>query len=247
MRAVDASADDLFDGLAASRNVHLRPLPPPPNEPPDEQTDRFRTALEAARATDASAEEALVALADDQTASIEAARAERDLRDRVRAGLGMPPRKAATVRSLAEHARENGIDPSFDLGGRAADGGRGPTSFQTLLLPDAFQRALAKIRDTAKVFEEETGVSTLHVAFGFLEWFESENSDKALVSPLVLVKVELSRSVSRSRYQYSLAASDEDPQVNLTLSERLNRDFKVRLPAMRDGDAIGPYLAKVGG
>jgi hypothetical protein len=56
---------------------------------------------------------------------------------------------------------------------------------QTLMLPDRMGRLLGRLRDTARTSVEETGVNTLHAAFGFLEWYESTSSDRHLFSPLV--------------------------------------------------------------
>ncbi len=104
----------------------------------------------------------------------------------------MQPWNAPTPKGLAEYAVGLGIDPSFDLAPTRAEhdsAPRGaPVEFQALMLPDPMERALAKIRNTARTVAEETGVSTLHLAFGFLEWFESDSSDRPISSPLVMMR-----------------------------------------------------------
>ena len=249
VRAVDVCLNTLFEQVVEGRTIPLRPLPPVDDEPADEQTATFKTALEAARTIDLEFQKAQAELAEDELTSAAAARVERGLRDRVRVATGLPARKLAVSKSLADHAVANDIDPSFELQARERDTGDGakvPTVvFQALMLPDPLQQTLAKIRDTARTFAEETGVSTLHLAFGFLEWFESDSSDKPLVSPLLVVQVELERSVVRSRYQYTLTATGDEPQPNATLSERLNKDFRVRLPEMRDEEELEGYLQRV--
>jgi very-short-patch-repair endonuclease len=113
------------------------------------------------------------------------------------------------------------------------------------MLPDAMERALAKIRDTARTVAEETGVSTLYLAFGFLEWFESDSSDRVITSPLLLLRVDIERKIVRSRYHYSLGSVGDEAQVNLTLSKRLDRDFKIQLPELGEDEEPERYLARV--
>ena len=91
---------------------------------------------------------------------------------------------------------------------------------------------------------EETGVSTLHLASGFLEWFESEAADKPITSPLLL-RVDIDRQIVRGRHQYSLGAVGREAAVNPTSSERLGRDFRIRLPALGDEETPEACLARV--
>lgn len=53
------------------------------------------------------------------------------------------------------------------------------------------QKTLRNIRDKAKTIMEEQGVNVLYLAFGFLKWCESSNSDQYFSSPLILVPVTL--------------------------------------------------------
>lgn len=254
LRAVAGPMNALFAQVAEGKTLPIRPLPEPGGGPADENSDPFLAALEAARWTDAAHQSAVESLAADELVSARAAGIERALRDRVRATLGLPAWNGTNPTGLADHARRLGIDPSFELaptpggltaGGLTADRAPARREFQTLLLPDPLERSLAKIRDTARTVAEETGVSTLHLAFGFLEWFESDSADKPLTSPLLLLRVDLERRIVRSRYQYVLLGTDDEAQVNLTLAERLSRDFRIRLPAFAEDETPEAYLARV--
>ena len=154
--------------------------------------------------------------------------------ERVRASLGLPPRNRGVSTALASYAAQLGIDASFDLRPHAPakPQQRSAVEFQALVLPDASERQCANTRDTAGTVAEETGVSTLHLAFGFLEWFESGASEKPLTTPLLLLRVDIDRRIVRSRYQYSVSAVGDEAEVNMTLSERLSRDFRIKLPAL---------------
>ena len=249
VRAVDGHVNMLFAHLGDGKPLSIRPLPPPEDEPEDERQPGFRAALEAARLTDERYVEEMAALPADELTSAKAAAIERRFRDRVRASLGMPPWKGATPTALADYAARLGIDPTFDLrptpvvSVRAQ--GRAAAELQALALPDVLERQLAKIRDTARTVAEETGVSTLHLAFGFLEWFESDASDRPLTSPLLLLGVDIDRRIVRSRYQYSVSTVGDEAEVNLTLSERLSRDFRIKLPALGEEESPEGYLARV--
>ena len=254
VRAVDLDSNVLLAQMCMGRSVQILPLPPSDDEPADERTDEFVRAVEAARRMDEGHRSAVSELAEDQATSPKAAALERELRDRVRAERGMPGRRASKVRSLAEHASEHGIDPDFELSfapapveGEPPSAAPRTVTFRALMLPDPLQRTMAKMRETARTYLEEMGVHTLHVAFGFLEWYESDNAEKPLVSPLILMPVDLGRTVVRGSYCYTIgvAASGEDPEVNLTLSERLHRDFRMRLPDLEEGERVEAYLAKV--
>ena len=37
----------------------------------------------------------------------------------------------------------------------------------------------------------EKGINTLYLAFGFIEWYESPNSDQKMLSPILLLPVNL--------------------------------------------------------
>ncbi len=244
VRAVNGQVNALFAQMGEGRTLPIRPLPEPGDGPADENSEQFLAALDAARWTDTAYQRAVASLAADELVSAKAAGIERELRDRVRDGLGLPPWSGANPTGLADHARRLGIDPSFELAPTASEPAP-RTEFQTLLLPDPLERSLSRIRDTARTVAEETGVSTLHLAFGFLEWFENESSDKPLTSPLLLRRVDIERRIVRSRYQYVLLGTDDEAQVNLTLSERLGRDFRIQLPAFAEDEAPEAYLARV--
>jgi very-short-patch-repair endonuclease len=249
VRAVNGYLNTIFEEIDEGRIVTVRSLPSPDDEPEDERTDRFVAELEVARVVDEDYGAALGALTDEELASPKAARVERKLRDRVRETLGMPLWRASTPKGLADYATSLGVNPSFDLPPTSTErsrGGRGARiDLQTLMLPDPMERALAKIRETARTVAEETGVSTLHLAFGFLEWFESDSSDRPITSPLLLMRVDIDRKIVRSHYQYFLNGIGDEAQANLTLSERLNRDFRIKISDFGEDEDPEAYLDRV--
>ena len=130
-----------------------------------------------------------------------------DIAKRDPPGRSYRPRHSAAPRvDHAEWARQNGIDPSFDLPLKSAAVRDG--QIQTLLLPDAMDSKLSAIREDARLANQELGLNTLFAAFGFLEWYESVGSQQALYSPLLLVPVQMDRDLRSGQYRYFIEPGD---------------------------------------
>ena len=234
IRVVDEAPEDVFSYLRGDGRVRFKPLPDPEREAPDEETPEFRAAVRAARVTDEAYRQAVTELdADDPAASAREARIERELADRVRAQLGLPPRLRRRAIELDAYARGLGIDPSFDLArpSRPADSGHAER-LQTLLFPDQLRTRQSGIARKTKEIEQETGVATLHFAFGLLEWFESDASDAVFCSPLLLLPIGCERKAVRGgEEEFRFAALEDAPVTNLSLELRLQEDFGLALPS----------------
>ena len=89
------------------------------------------------------------------------------------------------------------------------------------MLPDQMERSLAGISDQTRTALQEKGVNTLYVAIGYLEWYESESSEKPMFAPLLLHQIDIERKLVYSKYQYTIGSLGEETDVNKTLSERL--------------------------
>jgi hypothetical protein len=251
LRIVNEVPDLVLAKLRNEAKLRFKPLPDPDgDEPAEERTQQFRSALVDARATDKEYRSALAALdPEDPSANAKEERLERALRDHVRTKLGLPARMQSQGPDPAAHARTYGIDPSFELPTPSASTPveRADDWMHTLLFPDQLRKRVSGIAQKVREVEQETGVATLHLAFGFLEWFESESSDSAYSSPLLLLSVSLERHrARRGEDDYRLVALDEPPSTNLSLEVRLRDDFGLTLPAYGGGDhPIEEYLQSV--
>jgi len=96
----------------------------------------------------------------------------------------------------------------------------------------ALDRRLRTLDGHAKLSLSEQGVHCLYVAFGFLKWFESLDSEQELWSPLMLVPVALSRASADAPWE--LSEAEDDAVDNLCLRQRLKQDFNLELPALPD-------------
>jgi very-short-patch-repair endonuclease len=243
VRVIDAALDRVLGHLRDDGRFRFRPLPDPEGEPQDEHTAAFRAALSRARVLDEVYRVAVAALdLDDPSAAAKEAGAERELRDRLRSSIGLPPRQQRRNIETNEYARSHGLDPVFDMKAPSQPVPAKHTDdwLRTLMFTDQLRARLASIHRNARAVEQETGVNTLHLAFAFLEWFEDDSSREALLSPLLLLPVGLERRTIRGgEEELRLVALDGTPTTNLSLELRLRDDFRVALPSF-DPDASAP-------
>lgn len=96
----------------------------------------------------------------------------------------------------------------------------------------ALNRRLRTYDSQAQLSLSEQGVHCLYVAFGFLKWFESVDSDVEHRSPLMLVPMTLTRDSADAPWE--LAEAEDDAIDNLSLRQRLKQDFGLELPPLPD-------------
>ena len=173
---------------------------------------------------------------------------DREARDHVRLSLGMEEWSPEADLSPAELCRRHGIDPRFELpapGPSELEDRHRDRELQTRYESRGLERRLRLLRDRSRESVRQKGVGILFAAFGFLEWFESPDSNQPRHAPLVLVPIELGRSLRRSRYEYTVSASGEDANSNLALAVYLRQRFGVQLPALDEDDSPESYFSKV--
>jgi len=83
---------------------------------------------------------------------------------------------------------------------------------------------------SARTAMEENGANTLYLALGLLRWYETNRSNKPRYAPVILLPVEL---VRRSAAQgYVIRLRDDEPQMNITLLEKLKQDFGIHVSGL---------------
>lgn len=236
---IDATYKKLVGEDAALR---IDPLEEPEDIPPEEKTEEFVAALDHAKVSHLEYLTKLEALEsagrDDEP---ELLKLERELRDHIRQEFGLPPRPKKVELNRAEHARRIGIEPNFELGPAKTKPSHSDASLQTLKFPDELDRLMGKIVADAKLSEQEMGISTLFLSFGFLEWYESDASDKKAFAPLLLLPVKVEVTKQYGKNVYSLSASEGSAETNLSLQKLLetNEGFHRKLPGFGAGDEEG--------
>lgn len=146
--------------------------------------------------------------------------------------------KKERTTAATTYAAELGFDTSFDLPARPKRGQRiaerhGDDAIQTLLFSEDLEVVLSALQGETRSAIEEKGSNILYVVFGMLEWYERDDSPKAIVSPLLMLPVAIRRGEpdrKTGNYRFYLSYTEEDVLSNVSLQEKLRRDFKVTLP-----------------
>lgn len=144
------------------------------------------------------------------------------------------------------YAPRIGISTSFEFAPNpAGSNGRRLHGIQTLLYPADLERQLRKIASEAKTAVEETGTNMLFLVFGFLEFYDSEESERPMLAPLLSLPVALVRGeidADTRTYQYTVQHNGEDLAENHTLREKLRRDFMLAIPEFGEEDMPEVYF-----
>lgn len=98
---------------------------------------------------------------------------------------------------------------------------------QTNLDKQQLSKNLLRIYSMATSVEEEQGYNALFLALGYLEWYESKDSNYLLRSPILLVPVELSRVSIKNAY--TVKFTGDTPVLNPALCHKLSLDFGINL------------------
>ena len=219
VRVVDELPDIVFERLEVGGEFTFLPLPEPRDQPDDEDSDEFLEALACHKRESATYTAAIeqVSAQRDRTVGLE--RVEREARNHVRLRLGMgewEPERGLSPENLCRRRR---INPDYELPPSTQEESvarHHDAALQTLLPEDVVSASLARLRDRARSSISQTGVATLFSAFGFLEWFESDDSDQPHLAPLILVPGELDRQLVRGQYLYKFRGTGEPATPNVT-------------------------------
>ena len=85
----------------------------------------------------------------------------------------------------------------------------------------------------AKLSEQEMDISTLFLAFGFLEWYDADASDKKSFAPLLLLPVTMEAQKAMEEIVFDRGC-EPVVETNLSLQKLLEKNFHRKLPPVRD-------------
>lgn len=245
IRVVDEVISNLFDKLISEEELSFNPISVQDNIPEDEKTPIFEQKLEELKLTDEEYHAKKLSLPKEPSER-EYLRLDLWLRDKTRASLGMKMINRSQVITIEEHAAKLGIDPSYELKQSSQKKKHTDNVIQTLLYPEQLERRLKSISEQCRLYENEAGINILYMAFGFLEWYESDSSDGKITTPLILIPINIKREQNKGQYSYSISLRDDEISQNLCLEEKLKREFGLQIPPYNpEEDDLGIYLSKV--
>lgn len=162
-----------------------------------------------------------------------------------------------------EYARHLGINTSYELesgepkNGELKNGassalmverGVSGNELQVLYYADDLDQILRGIEVTSRTVEQETGVASLCLVLGFLEWYEPAGSEVPRLAPLLIVPIVLLKRGAGGRGQgspYIVEWSGEEIEVNPTLRVMIGKRFGSALPELRADEGFGAYLSRL--
>lgn len=101
---------------------------------------------------------------------------------------------------------------------------------ETPLAPTETQRRLKEIYRVGRLAIEESGVNSIFVAIGFLDWNKGSSKTTSYRAPILLIPVRLERQSTSSGYR--MARLDEETKLNTTLVEFLRTEFGITVPEL---------------
>lgn len=99
------------------------------------------------------------------------------------------------------------------------------------LTESELNNALKNLYRNARSSFEENGANTLFMAVGLLKWCEPNKSSTRHYAPIVLLPVEIKKKSASQGFTISLRVDDE-PQVNITIMEKLKQDFGLTIKGL---------------
>jgi len=245
-RVVDEVPSFLFDKLLADK-MRLVSLPSLEEDPKDEESIEFKKAYSSARHSDDVYQEKLFEIdSSDDDYEQKQNTIHRELKDKIRQELGMSERQTKINISLKQHAINHHINPSYELSYELSDNSPQhiDDEIQTLLLPDLFERRLNSILSKVRTWQQETGISVFHVAFGFLEWFDGSADNKSF-APLVLMPAVLEKVRKPTGAEFYVSSEGDSVEHNVVLAEKLRLDYGIDLEVFDNEKSVDEYLVSI--
>lgn len=247
IRVIDELPNLIFQQIDESK-MELISLPPLDDDPKDEEGREFQSRLADALITDEDYKVAVESIDQDDPSEPQKLRdAERILRDKIREEFGMATRQTKKNLSLVQHARNNNILPGYDLpwpSDEHTDDRHKDDKIQTILTPDLLERRMNAMLTKCKTWVQETGIDVLRVAFGFLEWFDANDSRRSL-APLILLPIKIEKMKTREGTKFIVTSLGDAPESNTVLAEKLRIDHGLEFPKFIEDMEPEVYFGEV--
>ena len=247
LRIIDEIPDLIFQKLEKNTKLQLISLPPSSDNPKDEDTPEFKKIFEEEKLINENYLKAIEELGENfDEENLDSLKIIRKLKDHVRTKLKLPKKPSKLNMSIVDYAKAHGISPNFEvpkIKNENEERRHQDNNLQTLFYSEDLERKCrAMIKDTKRILDEK-GTNTLYISFGCLEWLESINTPRN--APLLLLQVKLSENITTEGPKYFIESTEGDLFINLPLSKKLQNDFKLMLPPLKEEQTIEKYFASI--
>lgn len=235
LRIIDEVPDTIYKKIQKGKPLCFQGIPLPEiKSPSDENTKEFKKLLQEEKINNLDYKKSLEKFKIEPN-SKEENRIENELKDSLRKKIGLPPVIRISNINIEEEAKKNKINPSFELLLESSTKGTHVDNcLQTREFEHDLQAQLSRIYNKSKLYESELGINTLFLVFGFIQWYEADHSSESLVSPLIIMPVQIKQIKGTNGLDYTIEHFEEEPSLNMSLKEKLYQDFNIKLPEFAD-------------
>jgi len=152
--------------------------------------------------------------------------------------------------SAEKWAKQLGLETSYELpvkSGEIVQQKHKDTFLQTLMYAPSLEACLRSIYRRAETAIQESGTNILYLSLGFLEWYESSDSNVKHLAPLFTLPVTLKRKKFdrlKGAFGYELTLKDDSLLTNITLREKL-ASFDLVLPEIKEETTPEKYFKRI--
>jgi very-short-patch-repair endonuclease len=143
--------------------------------------------------------------------------------------ISLPEQNPLGERDAELHRERRGHDLHREFAAQALQ----RDELSSMLEARELEARLIALYRQAKSDMTEGGTNTLYLAVGVLKWRKKPTDERSYRAPILLLPVKLERSSAASRFR--LRYHEDEPRLNATLLQFVQRDFDLTLPDFRDG------------
>lgn len=246
IRIIDELPNTLYQKIK-DEEMYFKALPDTDEEPEDEKNNEFQSQLNSLRQNDEEYLEAIQDLGENSDDVVKIEVLERNLRDKLREKLGMKPIKRGKEFDIKNHAKVNNYNPDFNLPLEEEDKSseHSDNFMQTLTLQKDLDRRMGHIQRLYNEKIQTMGVNALKTAFGFIQWYDSDNSEDPLYAPLLMLPVKLERKKVAFKDTFAISSENEPAEINRTIFEYFRAKFGLQLPEFDEEESPESYFIKI--
>lgn len=250
IRIIDENINFLYSELADGKSFEFKPLPSDEDIPYDEKTEEFQLFYEDFKTQDEEYLKAIEKISEKEYSQEEYLSKLDDIEftliNKVREGLELPKRsKQGNDNALI--AQINNLNSSFEMpmSSEQSEKKHIDKYIQVLLKPKEMNACLSGIYDYTYTDQKDSGINSCYISFGFLRWYDMDDSSVAVDSPLLLMPLKFNKERTSKGPKYTISSISDGIEVNLTLKEKLKREFDIVLSDIKDDENPEEYILRI--